>query len=98
MNSYNFRYFIAVPERQPNYQHLFRISSIPPKFGVAFLNNPQCLTCFKYFNENIITTTNTPPRLATLWDDNWETESTLPPMPTSSTRKRKTKGTLYRTA
>lgn len=90
------RYFLGIPEKQPNFQHLFRISSIPPKYGVAYLNNPQCLTCFKYTNAKIITTTNTPPRLATLWDDDWETESTLPPIPTSPTKKKKSKGKLHK--
>lgn len=93
INQINFpiRYYLGTPERHPGQQHLYRVSSSPPKTSEA-LSSPQCLTCTKQHLENAFTTTATPPKLATAWDDDWESEPTLPPPPTSAPKKKRKKG------
>lgn len=88
------RYFIGTPENAPGQQHLYRVSSLPPKFGVA-LTNPQCLTCTKLLDEALATTTGQPPRLATSWEDEWEAEPTSPPTTTAAPRRKRKKGELH---
>lgn len=67
-------YFLGVPEGRPGQQHLYRVSSVPPKFGVA-LKSPQCLTCPW---ENGVApsagdaSTQAPLKLVTNWNDEWE--------------------------
>lgn len=91
ITKYHFRsYFLGTPERHPGQQHLYRVSSLPPKFGIA-LSNPQCLTCSKAIAEHAATTTGTPPRLATAWDDDWEADPTQPPPTSTATPKKKRK-------
>lgn len=85
---------MGTPERRPGQQHLFRVSSVPPKFGVA-LSAPHCLTCLRLFSEEMSTTTNPPPKLATSWDDDWEAEPTDAPAPTSTPKKKKKKGEKF---
>lgn len=81
-------YYLGTPEHCPGQQHLFRVSSQPPKFGVS-LSRPQCLTCAKTDIEKSMSTTNTPPRLVTSWDDDWEEDPTLPPLTTPLPKRRK---------
>lgn len=39
-----FSYFLGIPEGKPGQQHLYRVTSIPPRTG-ASLQPPVCLTC-----------------------------------------------------
>lgn len=39
-----FRYFLGIPQGKPGQQHLYRVTSIPPRTG-ASLQPPVCLTC-----------------------------------------------------
>jgi hypothetical protein len=39
-----FRYFLGIPENKPGQQHLYRVTSVPPRTG-ATLPPPVCLTC-----------------------------------------------------
>lgn len=55
----------------PSRQHLYRVSSTPPKYGDALIR-PQCLTCTQAEVERKLSTTSSPPRLVTDWDDDWE--------------------------
>lgn len=81
------RYFLGTPEHHPGYQHLYRVSSLPPKYGVG-LTTPQCLTCSKTFSDDILTTTTqSPPKLQTAWDDDWESDPTVPPPPTPAPKR-----------
>lgn len=41
-----YRYYLGIPEQKPGQQHLYRITSIPPRIG-APLKPPHCLTCEK---------------------------------------------------
>ncbi|XP_037913520.1 inactive dipeptidyl peptidase 10 isoform X3 [Hermetia illucens] len=88
----NFIYYLGTPERLPSQQHLYRVSAIPPRYG-APLASPTCLTCpITAESENRATTTKSPPRLVTAWDDDWEEEvQTLPPptMPTPRKKRRR---------
>ncbi|XP_037042079.1 inactive dipeptidyl peptidase 10 [Bradysia coprophila] len=93
----NFVYFLGTPERHPGYQHLYRVSSLPPKFGVA-LSIPQCLTCpNQYSNDVVTTTTHNPPKLQTAWDDDWEAEHTVPPPTTQAPKRPKKKSSVQKT-
>lgn len=86
--SFIFRYYLGTPEHAPGQQHLYRVSAVPPSIGVS-LNRPQCMTCSKNDFDKMTTTTNAPPRLVTLWDDEWEAEPTLPPATTQSPKRRR---------
>lgn len=80
----------------PSRQHLYRVSSSPPKYGEA-LKRPQCLTCSQAELDKRFTTTSAPPRLVTDWDDDWENgddgndEVTLPYTTPIPKRKRSRK-------
>lgn len=82
-------YYLGTPESNPSRLHLYRVSSLPPRFGEA-LKNPQCLTCSKTELEKGLSSTNAPPRLVTSWDDGWEDEPTRPTITTQTPRHRKT--------
>lgn len=41
---YCFSYFLGIPEGKPGQQHLYRVTSVPPRTG-AILPPPVCLTC-----------------------------------------------------
>lgn len=87
--AYNFVYFLGTPDRRPGQQHLYRVSAVPPKFGVA-LTSPQCLTCTQALADQMAgTTVEPPPKLATAWDDDWEAEPTLAPHPTDAPKQPK---------
>lgn len=89
-------YYLGTPESNPSRQHLYRASSLPPKFGEA-LKHPQCLTCSIAEFEKSSSSTNSPPRLVTSWDDDWEEEATLPPITTPMPkRKRLRKETAHK--
>lgn len=104
----NWVYYVGVPERLPGQQHLYRVSSIPPKFGIA-LKPPKCLTCpsamaasSKAPSSAVDTTTSTPVKLGTSWDDDWEddvivtlpAQTTSSPSTQSSSKRRRPKGRL----
>lgn len=63
------------------------MSSLPPRFGEA-LKRPQCLTCTRLDPDKAQSSTNSPPRLVTDWDDDWEEEPTLPPIVTQAPRRK----------
>lgn len=89
-------YFLGVPEGHPSQQQLYRVWSVPPKFGIA-LKSPQCLTC-PWENGGVSpntaadASTQAPLKLAT--NDPWEdalivtlptqTSTTPPPTPPAS--------------
>lgn len=80
-------YFLGVPEGRPSQQHLYRVSSTPPKFGIS-LKPPQCLTCVSQLSNGAEppiadSSTQTPVKLGTKWDDGWEDPQivTLPTTP-----------------
>lgn len=81
------RYYIGTPESQPSRRHLYRVSSLPPRFGDV-LKRPQCLSCSRVEPDKLKTSTNAPPRLVTNWDDDWEDEPTLPPVVTQAPRRK----------
>lgn len=81
-------YYLGIPDANPSRQHLYRVSSLPPKFGES-LRHPQCLTCSQMELEKKLSTTNAPPRLVTDWDDDWEEEPTLPPFTTPMPKRRR---------
>lgn len=97
-------YFLGIPERHPGQQHLFRVSSVPPKFGVS-LKSPRCLTCTqtgamaRMQADLESSTTHTPVKLGTAWDGEWDDDLvvTLPAVttptmsPASATPKRRKK-------
>lgn len=67
---------------------MYRVSSLPPKFGEA-LKRPQCLTCSPDELNPGSPSTNAPPRLVTSWDDDWEEEPTLPPLTTPMPKRKR---------
>lgn len=66
---------------------MYRVSSLPPRFGDA-LKRPDCLTCSKDEVEKGPSFVNSPPKLVTAWDDDWEDEPTLPPLTTPTPRRK----------
>lgn len=71
-------YFLGVPEGHPSQQHLYRVLSTPPKFGIA-LKQPQCLTCAPQpavsglqASVSRDSSTQAPVKIGTKWDDGWE--------------------------
>ncbi|XP_059616600.1 inactive dipeptidyl peptidase 10 isoform X2 [Phlebotomus argentipes] len=84
----NFIYYLGTPEYLPGQQHLYRVSSSPPKFGVP-LRPPRCLTCPSV--NRVGTTTKSPPRLVTTWEDDWEDEVITPAPPTVPPKRQKKK-------
>lgn len=67
--------------------HLYRVSSYPPRFGDT-LKRPECLTCSKGDLDKGSTMNNSPPKLVTAWDDDWEEESAPPPLSTPTPRRK----------
>lgn len=49
---HDFVYYLGIPEGRPGQQHLYRVSSLPPKFDVG-LKAPECLTCLREANMNM---------------------------------------------
>lgn len=83
----NWVYFLGVPEGRPSQQHLYRVSSMPPKFGIA-LKPPQCLTCQQQplsvrDSGEQDGSTQPPVKLGTSWDDNWEGNPHIVTLPTN---------------
>ncbi|KAF5283304.1 hypothetical protein FQA39_LY17351 [Lamprigera yunnana] len=85
-------YFLAIPEGKPGEQHLYRVTSVPPRTG-ATLQPPTCLTCVKEYPPTF------PPYLEFVseslttrhrqWDYEWmEEESTIT---TPSPRRKRNK-------
>lgn len=80
------RYYLGTPESRPGQRHLYRITSIPPKYGEP-LNVPECLTCTPDTTK-MPTSTKAPIKLVTSWDDDWDDEpKTLPPPTSMPSRK-----------
>lgn len=86
----NWVYFLGVPEGLPSQQHLYRVLSLPPKFGIA-LKPPQCLTCVVQSglgDASQDVSTKAPVKLGTNWEDGWEggaAAATVPTQPTTTT-------------
>lgn len=51
------------------------------------MKHPKCLTCSK--DELEKRSSNSPPKLVTAWDDDWEDEPTLPPLTTPMPKRSK---------
>lgn len=84
----SFSYYLGIPDSNPSRQHLYRVSSLPPKFGEN-LKHPQCLTCSQLELAKKSSATNAPPRLVTDWDDNWEEDPTFRPFTTAMPKRRR---------
>lgn len=87
-------YYIGTPKNNPGHHQLYRVSSVPPKYGEPLIS-PQCLTCTKDEYERKLTTTVSPARLVTSWDDDWEEDATVPPTTTPAPKRRRSQKDLY---
>ncbi|GLV36131.1 Dipeptidyl peptidase 10 [Carabus blaptoides fortunei] len=81
-------YFLGIPEGKPGQQHLYRVTSVPPRVG-AVLQPPHCITCVK----GPVPTPSPYYGMVSLqkskhWDDEW-TEEDLPPVPTTAPKAKK---------
>ena len=56
------------------------------------LKFPHCLTCPNVNMGHSATTTSIPPKIVTTFEESWEAEPTLPPLPTTTTKKKLRKG------
>lgn len=65
----------------PSQQHLYKVSTIPPRHGSP-LYAPECITCPIPKNcdgsYNYEAHTKPPPKLVTAWDDDWENSEETP--------------------
>lgn len=83
-----FSYFLGIPEGKPGQQHLYRVTSVPPRVG-AVLQPPHCITCVK----GPVPTPSPYYGMVSLhksknWDDEW-TEEDIPPPPTAAPKAKK---------
>lgn len=70
----NFVYYLGIPEHSPGQQHLYRVSSLPPKQGTP-PRPPRCLTCSHQHGVHIpVTKVKASNRVQQQWNDDWEEE------------------------
>lgn len=84
---------MGIPEGKPGEQHLYRVTSVPPRAGAA-LKPPQCLTCVSESNVTsppYYTFDNHLSPRTRQWDDDWAEEEgvviTTPPPKKKKSKK-----------
>uniref|UniRef100_A0AAG5DCG6 Venom dipeptidyl peptidase 4 n=1 Tax=Anopheles atroparvus TaxID=41427 RepID=A0AAG5DCG6_ANOAO len=67
----NFVYYLGIPEHSPAQQHLYRVSSLPPKQGTS-PRPPRCLTCTHQHGSHAHITIKASNRVQQQWNDDWD--------------------------